>query len=71
MYFETQKLSVGYHRRPLIEDIDIGIWQGGILCLIGPNGSGKSTICLLYTSSWSGRIWRPSRRVGWPASTAG
>ena len=40
MYFETQKLSVGYHRRPLIEDIDIGIWQGGILCLI----------CLLYTS---------------------
>ena len=42
MYFETQKLSVGYHRRPLIEDIDIGIWQGGILCLIGPNGSGKS-----------------------------
>ena len=44
MYFETQKLSVGYHRRPLIEDIDIGIWQGGILCLIGPNDSGKSTI---------------------------
>lgn len=44
MYFETQKLSVGYHRRPLIENIDIGIWQGGILCLIGPNGSGKSTI---------------------------
>ena len=32
MYFETQKLSVGYHRRHLIEDIDIGIWQGGILC---------------------------------------
>lgn len=31
MYFETQKLSVGYPRRPLIEDIDIGIWQGGIL----------------------------------------
>ena len=44
MYFETQKLSVGYHRQPLIKDIDIGIWQGGILCLIGPNGSGKSTI---------------------------
>ena len=47
MYFETQKLSVGYHRRPLIEDIDIGIWQGGILCLIGPNGSGKSSILKL------------------------
>lgn len=44
MYFETQDLSVGYHGTPLIEGIDIGIWQGGILCLIGPNGSGKSTI---------------------------
>jgi len=44
MYFETHDLSVGYHGKPLIEDIDIGIWQGGILCLIGPNGSGKSTI---------------------------
>ena len=44
MYFETQGLSVGYHGTPLIEGIDIGIWQGGILCLIGPNGSGKSTI---------------------------
>ena len=59
MYFETQKLSVGYHRQPLIKDIDIGIWQGGILCLIGPNGSGKSLdkfetdmsiICLLPLS---------------------
>lgn len=44
MYFETQKLSVGYNGKPLIEGIDIGIWKGGILCLIGPNGSGKSTI---------------------------
>ena len=28
MYFETQKLSVGYHRRPLIEDIDIASGRG-------------------------------------------
>ena len=54
MYFETQKLSVGYHRRPLIEDIDIGIWQGGILCLIGPNGSGKSTILRSITRHRTG-----------------
>lgn len=44
MYFETKDLAVGYHGRPLIEHIDIGIRKGGILCLIGPNGSGKSTI---------------------------
>lgn len=44
MYFETKDLTVGYHGKPLIEHIDIGIGKGGILCLIGPNGSGKSTI---------------------------
>lgn len=43
-YFETEKLSVGYHGRPLIENISIGLNKGEILTLIGPNGAGKSTI---------------------------
>lgn len=49
MYFETNDLSVGYRGRPLIEHIDLGVWKGGILCLIGPNGSGKSTILRTIT----------------------
>ncbi len=44
MYFETRDLTVGYHEKPLIKHINIGIPKGGILCLVGPNGSGKSTI---------------------------
>ena len=43
-YFRTEKMSVGYHKIPLIEDIEIGLEQGEILTLIGPNGAGKSTI---------------------------
>ena len=44
MYFRTENLAVGYHRKALIHDINIGIEKGKILTLIGPNGSGKSTI---------------------------
>ncbi len=43
-YFRTDKLSVGYHGKPLLKDIELGIYKGQILTLIGPNGSGKSTI---------------------------
>lgn len=43
-YFRTEKMSVGYQNRPLIEHIEIGLKKGEILTLIGPNGAGKSTI---------------------------
>lgn len=43
-YFRTEKMTVGYNRQPLIEDIELGIEKGEILTLIGPNGAGKSTI---------------------------
>ena len=43
-YLETKKLSVGYHGRPLIEDIELSLSKGEIVTMIGPNGAGKSTI---------------------------
>lgn len=43
-YFRTEKMSVGYGKRPLIEQIEIGLNKGEILTLIGPNGAGKSTV---------------------------
>ena len=30
-YFKTEKLSVGYNGKPLIQNIDIGIGKGQIL----------------------------------------
>ncbi len=41
-YFAVQNLSVGYHGKALIRDIDFAIKKGTILTLIGPNGAGKS-----------------------------
>ena len=43
-YFHLDHLTVGYNKKPLIKDIEIGIRQGEIVTLIGPNGAGKSTI---------------------------
>lgn len=40
----TEKLSVGYDGRPIIEDIAVSLEKGEIVTLIGPNGAGKSTI---------------------------
>ncbi len=43
-YFKTTGLNVGYNKKILIHDINVGIEKGKILTLIGPNGAGKSTI---------------------------
>lgn len=43
-YFTTEKLSVGYMGKPLLENIEICLKKGEILTLIGPNGAGKSTL---------------------------
>lgn len=40
----TEKLKVGYDKRPVVEDIALLAEPGRVLCLIGPNGAGKSTI---------------------------
>ncbi|MEG3006055.1 MAG: ABC transporter ATP-binding protein [Oscillospiraceae bacterium] len=44
IFFKTSDLTVGYDKKPLINDINISVKKGEILTLIGPNGSGKSTI---------------------------
>lgn len=43
-YFKAEKVSVGYDKHPLIENIEIALEKGEILTLIGPNGAGKSTV---------------------------
>lgn len=43
-YITTEKMSVGYDGKPLIEAVEIALRKGEILTLLGPNGAGKSTI---------------------------
>lgn len=40
----AEKLSVGYGRKIIVNDIELEVKQGEILTLIGPNGAGKSTV---------------------------
>lgn len=43
-HLHLDQLTVGYNRKPLISDIQVGIAAGEIVTMIGPNGAGKSTI---------------------------
>ncbi len=43
-YLHTRDLAVGYHGKPLIQNIRLELARGQIMTLIGPNGAGKSTI---------------------------
>jgi manganese/zinc/iron transport system ATP- binding protein len=41
---EVHDLTVAYHRRPVLWDIDFAIPEGVLVGIIGPNGAGKSTL---------------------------
>jgi manganese/zinc/iron transport system ATP- binding protein len=37
-------MTVAYHRKPVLWDVDLDIPEGRLVGLIGPNGAGKSTL---------------------------
>ena len=41
---EVHDLTVAYHRRPVLWDIDFKIPEGKLVGIVGPNGSGKTTL---------------------------
>ncbi len=41
---EIQDLTVAYHRKPVLWDIDLAIPEGQLIAVVGPNGAGKSTM---------------------------
>jgi manganese/zinc/iron transport system ATP- binding protein len=56
----VRDLTVAYHRRPVIWDIDYTAPAGKLIAVVGPNGAGKSTFlaaCLDLVRRVSGRIW--------------
>ncbi len=40
----VEDLTVAYHTKPVLWDIDLKIPQGKIMAIVGPNGAGKSTL---------------------------
>ncbi len=52
-------LTVAYHHKPVLWDVDFEVEEGQIVGIIGPNGAGKSTLIkaiLELVSKTSGRV---------------
>jgi manganese/zinc/iron transport system ATP- binding protein len=41
---EVHDLTVAYHRKPVLWDVDVSLPSGKLIAVIGPNGAGKSTL---------------------------
>ena len=39
----TQHVTLGYEKKPIVENISINIYRGEFIGIFGPNGAGKST----------------------------
>ena len=40
----SKELSIGYKNNILLENLNLSLFAGELVCLIGPNGCGKSTL---------------------------
>jgi len=68
-------LTVAWHRKPVLWDVDLDIPAGKLACIVGPNGAGKSTLikaCLDLVPAVSGEVLvfgkpyrRQRKRVGY------
>ena len=41
---EVHNLTVSYHSKPVLWDVDFELPKGKIIGVVGPNGSGKTTM---------------------------
>ena len=44
MAINVEDLTVAYHEKPVLWDIDMAVPKGILLAVVGPNGSGKTTL---------------------------
>ncbi len=65
----ARKLSAGYHRHPVVQDIDLEVRAGEVVALLGPNGAGKTTTLLTLAGELaplSGEVWLRGRKTTAP-----
>ncbi|HQM65234.1 MAG TPA: ABC transporter ATP-binding protein, partial [Anaerolineaceae bacterium] len=49
MKFEVNKLCKSYGVQRVLQNLDISLQSGELVCLLGPNGAGKSTLIRLLS----------------------
>src|SRR5829696_7496426 len=72
---EVHDLTVSYHRKPVLWNVDLAVPPGKLVGIIGPNGAGKSTLIkaimglLPLSSGWvqvfGQSVEQMRRRVGY------
>jgi manganese/zinc/iron transport system ATP- binding protein len=72
---EVHDLTVSYHRKPVLWNVDLAVPQGQLIGILGPNGAGKSTLIkaimglLPIASGWVQVFGRPvelqRKRIGY------
>jgi zinc transport system ATP-binding protein len=61
---EVDRVSFGYDRQPILEEVSLAVRRGDFLAILGPNGGGKTTLLKLILGllePWSGSV---RRRLG-------
>jgi manganese/zinc/iron transport system ATP- binding protein len=56
---DVEDLTVAYHEKPVLWDVDCKIAEGTLLAIVGPNGAGKSTFikaCLGLVPTAAGKV---------------
>src|SRR5437660_2213775 len=53
---ELRGVTAGYGGGDILHDLDLGVEEGAITCIVGPNGAGKSTVLRLVSG-----LLRPRR----------
>lgn len=43
-FISIEDMTVAYHKKPVLWDVDLNIPKGILLAIVGPNGAGKSTL---------------------------
>lgn len=41
---DVHDVTVAYHRKPVLWDVDVALPRGRLIAIVGPNGAGKSTL---------------------------
>ena len=66
---EVHDLTVSYHRRPVLWNVDLAVPRGKLVGILGPNGAGKSTLIkaimglLPLSSGWVQVFGQPVERM--------